>query len=137
MKGLEKVLFKGKLVALIFRKNIAVDGVKFLTEESNPFQIGLHNRQKGVKLSPHIHKISKPIVVREIQELLYILSGKIRVTLYNSKGGKIAKKTLIDGDSILLLSQGHGVDFLETSKIFEVKQGPYPGTANAKLYFKQ
>lgn len=136
MKGLEKVLFEGKLVALIYRKNIAVDGVKFLTEESNSFQIGLHNQQKGIKLSPHMHKISEPIIVKEIQELLFVLSGKIRVTLYNSKGGGIAKKTLTDGDSILLLSQGHGVDFLKTSKIFEVKQGPYPGTANAKLYFK-
>ncbi len=137
MKGLEKVLLKGKLVAIIYRKDIPVDGVKFLTEESNPFQIGLHNQQKGVKLSPHMHKISQPIIVNEIQELLYVVSGKIRITLYDSKGEKIAKKTLTDGDSILLLSQGHGVDFLETSKIFEVKQGPYPGTANAKLYFEK
>lgn len=136
MKGVEKVFLKDKLIAVTFRKNIRVDGVKFFTDAINPFQVGVHNRQRGIKLSPHVHKIDKPIVVDSIQEILYVIEGKIRVTLYTHKGQKIESKTLISGDSILFVSGGHGVDFLENSRIFEVKQGPYPGTTHAKVFFK-
>lgn len=135
MKGVEEVLIKDKLVAVIYRKNIPVEGVKFLTRDENSFQVGIHNRKKGVNLSPHIHRIDKPVVIDSIQEILYVVEGRIRVTLYSDKGKVIKRKTLTSGDSILFISGGHGVNFLENSRIFEVKQGPYPGATHAKLFF--
>lgn len=136
MKNVEKVKEDEKLIAVIFRKNITADGVKFLTEESNPFQVGIHSRKKGTNLPPHVHKIEKPLTIKSIQEILYIVSGKVKVSLYGTKGKKIKSKTLLSGDSILLVSGGHGVDFLESSRIFEVKQGPYPGATHAKIFLK-
>ena len=136
MKGIEEVFSKDKLVAIIYRKDIPVDGVRFLTDDNNPFQIGIHSRSKGIKLSPHIHKVDHSLVINSIQELLYVVSGKIRVTLYNYKGEIVGRKILTDGDSILFISEGHGVDFLENSRIFEIKQGPYPGITHAKIFFK-
>ena len=135
MKNVEKVMEGKKLLAVIFRKNIAVDGVKFLTDKFNPFQVGIHFRKKGTALPPHVHKSEKPLIIKSIQEILYIVSGKVKVSLYGINGKKIKSKTLLSGDSILLVSGGHGVDFLESSRIFEVKQGPYPGTEHAKIYF--
>lgn len=137
MKGVEKVLIKDKLVAIIYRKNILVKGVKFLTSDENPFQVGIHSRQKGINLSPHIHKIDKPLVIDTIQEILYVVEGKIRVTLYSANGTIIKKKVLAAGDSVLFISEGHGVDFLADSRIFEVKQGPYPGVIHSKIYFSR
>ncbi|MFA6570658.1 MAG: hypothetical protein WCT77_05415 [Bacteroidota bacterium] len=136
MKGIEKVRFKDKTIAMVFRNDIPVDGVKFFTDELNPFQIGFHNRKKGVALTPHIHKISKPIIISSIQELLFVLTGKIMVILYSKQGKVVAKKTINKGESILLLEEGHGIIFLTKSKIFEVKQGPYPGTTHAKIFLK-
>lgn len=136
MKGVEKITHTKKLVALIIRNNIQVQGVKFFTEEKNPFQVGLHQRLKGVKIKPHLHKIDKPLTVKSVQEILFLVEGKIKVTIYTKTGQVISRKVLRSGDSILFLSHGHGVDFLENSKIFEVKQGPYPGAKYAKLYFK-
>lgn len=136
MKGIEEVFSKDKLVAIIYRKDIPVDGVRFLTDDNNPFQIGIHSRLKGIKLSPHIHKVDHSFVINSIQELLYVVSGKIRVTFYSHKGEIVGRKILTDGDSVLFISEGHGVDFLENSRIFEIKQGPYPGITHAKIFFK-
>jgi len=134
MKNVENVLDGEKLIAIVFRKNIKIEGVKFLTSESNSFQIGIHSRKKGVSLPPHVHKLEKPLIVKSVQEILYVVSGRVKVSLFGSKGKKIKTKTLSSGDSILLVSGGHGVDFIENSRIYEVKQGPYPGTTKAKAF---
>lgn len=134
MKNAEKILYGKSLIAVIFRKNIKVEGVKFLTDEANPFQVGIHNRQKGTHLAPHVHRIEKPLIINSIQEILYVIEGKIRVSLYSTKGKRIASRVLGSGDSILLVSGGHGLDFIENSRIFEVKQGPYPGFDHAKSF---
>lgn len=137
VKGLEKIFFSKKLIAIVFRKSININGVRFFTDEKNPFQVGIHNHDKNVSLMPHFHKIKKPLSIKTIQEILFVLEGKILVTLYTKGAKVISKKTLSKGDSILLISQGHGVKFLEKSRIFEVKQGPYPGQKHAKEYFKE
>ena len=137
MKGVENIKVNDKIVALVFRNNTPVNELRFLTDNENPFQIGIHNRKKGVVLTPHSHKLPKPLIIRKIQEILYVVSGKILITIYTKKGEPISKKILTKGDSILLMDEGHGVEFLQKSRIFEVKQGPYPGPAFAKNYFKK
>ena len=134
-KGIEEVHHNHKPIAIILRADVTVSGIKFFTPLSNFFQVGLHNREKGVRIHPHVHKLPKPITVTAMQELLLIQSGKIRLTLFTAGGKKLGKKILRTGDSVLLLSGGHGVDFLESTRMFEIKQGPYPGEASAKLYF--
>lgn len=134
MKGVEKVIYEHKTIAIIFRRFIVVKKLNFFTDVQNAFQIGIHDRDEGVKLDPHIHRISKSRKIDVIQELLYLVSGKIRITLYTPEGKVIKKKVLIARDSILLILYGHGVEFLQPSRIFMVKQGPYPGTTHAKIY---
>lgn len=137
MKGVEEIYYAGKLLAIVFRNYISIDGVKFLTHKKNPFQIGIHSRAKGVKLAPHFHKIGKPVKISHIQEMLYVQSGKIRVSFYSKKGEIIQRKILKKEDSTLFLDVGHGVDMLEDSRIFQVKQGPYSGTVHAKIYLEE
>ena len=134
MNGVEEITYQGKVLAKVFRGNQVEDGVQFFTSQDNPFQVGMHSRKKGVSLTPHIHVLEKPLVVDVIQEILFVQSGKIRLTLYTDQGKVIERKTLATGDSVLLLSGAHGVDILEDAKIFEVKQGPYPGVKHAKIY---
>ncbi|KKR34286.1 MAG: hypothetical protein UT63_C0003G0002 [Candidatus Gottesmanbacteria bacterium GW2011_GWC2_39_8] len=136
MKGFEKIIYKDKEIAMVFRGNMELEGIKFFTDEMNPFQIGIHNRPKGVKLNPHIHKMAHALVIKTIQEVLFVQRGKIRVNLFTKAGEKIQSVVLVKGDSILLMGEAHGVDILEDSYIFEIKQGPYPGTEHAKIYLK-
>lgn len=136
MLGVENIYSAKKIIAVIFRKNIKLSGVKFFTDASNPFQIGIHHRPKGVSLSPHVHKLTQSLTINAIQEILVVQKGKIKITFYTKKGKNISSKILRLGDSVLLMYEGHGVEFLEDSRIFEVKQGPYPGSKSAKTYFQ-
>jgi hypothetical protein len=55
----------------------------------------------------------------------------VKVAFYDD-GEKIKTTILNMGDTILLISGGHGFDMLEDSKIIEVKQGPYGGMEQDK-----
>lgn len=126
----------GELVATIVRANHEVEKLDFVTDDLNPLQVGFHNQKKGVKLTPHIH-ISNTKVIDKIQEVLYIIEGKVKVTFYTVDGETIDSVILNKGDTLVQISMGHGFEMLEPTKIMEVKQGPYPGTKHAKIYFKK
>lgn len=134
IRGIETVMYQKQLIACVYRKNIPITDIRFLTDKDDPFQIGIHDRKQYVKLPAHIHNCPKPLVIRQIQEVLYVVSGKIRVTIVSEKNTVIAKKLLSPGDAILLKSQAHGVEFLGHARVFEIKQGPYPGDGHAKHY---
>lgn len=132
--GIEPILYKKKEIACVYRNTIEVSGIRFLTEKDNPFQIGIHHRERKIALPAHIHNCPKPITISEIQEILYVIKGKIRVTMMNEKQNIISRKLLSQGDAILLKTQAHQVEFLGGSRVFEIKQGPYPGDKHAKHY---
>ncbi len=133
-RGIESILYHNKEVACVYRSTIPVSGIRFLTKPDNAFQIGLHDRKQPINLPAHIHNCPKPLIISEIQEVLYVIEGKIRVTMVSDTNTVIAKKLLSAGDAILLKSQAHSVKFLGNARVFEIKQGPYPGDAHAKHY---
>lgn len=132
--GIEPIVYQKKEIACVYRKTIKADGIRFLTTPDNAFQIGIHHRKAIIKLPPHIHNCPAPLTITEIQEVLYVIAGKIRVTMMSKSKKIIAKKVLSVGDAILLKTQAHQVEFLGNARVFEIKQGPYPGEAHAKHY---
>lgn len=125
----------GQLVATIVRADHPVENLEFVTDENNPLQVGFHNKAAGIALTPHIH-ISNTKVIDQVQEVLYIIEGKVKATFYTIDGETIDEVILYKGDTLVQISMGHGFEMLEPTKIVEVKQGPYPGTQHAKIYFK-
>lgn len=113
------------------RQNYEPEGVNFVTSGDNPLQLGILKHQQGSKIKPHIHK-SYPKTVNEVQEVLHIEYGKVEAEFYESAGKKVGSTVLNSGDTILLLSGGHGFNILEDSKMIEVKQGPYYGVEEDK-----
>lgn len=130
--NIEAIDYNKKRLAYIIRKNIEVEGKKFFGLPDDFLQIGYMNLKKGDTLNPHIHKPQNKVIT-ENQEVLYIVSGKMKVTFYNRIPQKIKEAILTDGDLIVLLSGGHGFEFLEDTKIIEIKQGPYTGWENDKI----
>lgn len=118
-------------MALILREKFDKEGVNFVTAEDNPLQVGILKHPQGFKVKPHIHKASSK-VISSIQEVLHIEYGKVAARFYDDKGENISSVILDPGDTILLISGGHGFDILEDSKIIEVKQGPYEGVEQDK-----
>ena len=129
--NIETIEYNNERLAYIIRKNIKVDGKEFFGSSDDFLQIGYMNLKKGEILKPHIHKPQNKIIT-ENQEVLYIISGKMKVTFYNNSPQKICESILTDGDLIVLLTGGHGFKFLEGTRMIEVKQGPYTGRDNDK-----
>jgi hypothetical protein len=63
------------------------------------------------------------------------MQGKVKVTFFDADGSQVAERTLTKGDSLLQLSGGHGFQFGETTRLIEVKMGPYTTLENDKQIY--
>jgi hypothetical protein len=124
----------GKVIALIFKKNIKSSGVKFLTPIDYTLQLGLLQHPKGKILEDHIHNPEIKYWVDTTQEFLYIEKGKVKVKFFDNDWSLVAEEILTGGDFMLHVSGGHGFEILEKCRMIEVKQGPYPGEKMAKIF---
>ena len=130
---IEKVELQGRELAIVLRNEFDAEGVHFFTAAENPLQLGLHKHKKGATLKPHVH-LNTVKTIDSIQEMLHVEYGKVEVDFYSDEGVQIGSTTLRMGDTILLMSGGHGFRMLEDSKIVEIKQGPYGGTEEDKRF---
>lgn len=128
------IKFGSDIIAIVFRKQLRAKGVKFLTPDNFTLQLGLIEQPTGKVIREHIHRQDIHYKVDTTQEFLYIEKGKILVDLYSELWNKAGQVTLKSGDFILFVGGGHGLKVLETCRIIEVKQGPYPGDKFAKIY---
>lgn len=122
-----------KIIAIFFPKNLLVQGLRFLTPQSYPLQIGLHDHKKGKFVPAHFHPHLKYKVVNT-QEFLYVEKGAVKMKIFNAAWKKKADLRLTAGDSILIVDAGHEVDLRPGCRVIEVKQGPYPGDRKAKIF---
>lgn len=135
-KNLTRIMHGSEQVAVIVKTSEIADSLTFFTKNQDNLQVGLHNKPSGTTLKPHVHT-SFPRTIDQTNEVLYILSGKVKVTYYTNEGDIIGTEILESGDILLHFKYGHGFEVLEDARIFEVKQGPYPGKRNAKVYVQQ
>ncbi|TEB11060.1 hypothetical protein [Pelotomaculum propionicicum] len=123
-----------KIYARIIHPGYTPKGVSFLTPADNPLQVGVFLHPSGYEIKPHTHKESLKII-NVIQEVLHIEYGCVEVCFYENDGLIVAKEMLYEGDTIILLSGGHGFRIVKDAKIIEIKQGPYQGNEMDKVYF--
>lgn len=140
----ENIMHRGVLCAVVLRaqkvKDFGNSEVKtdFFTPSDFSFQVGLQKRNKGEQVLAHFHKAMANVASLPVQEILYVLSGKVLVDLYHAEDStqantKIAEVVLQAGDSIIL-NTGHGVTFLEDTQFINIKQGPYRGRDQEKIF---
>ncbi len=129
---IETIEYNNERLAYIIRKDIEIKQKMFFGSPDDFLQIGNMKLKKGETLKPHIHRPQNKVITKN-QEVLYIVSGKMKVNFYDKVPQKINEAILTDGDLIVLLSGGHGFEFLEDTKMIEIKQGPYTGRDNDKI----
>jgi len=130
----ERIEKDGVVLALILRGELEAEGVNFFTPSNNPLQLGIFGHKKGTEIKPHAHKPSVR-TIRSVQEVLHIEYGKVEAHLYSDEE-HVRTTILNSGDTILLISGGHGFKILEDSRIIEVKQDPYYGIEDDKKLFR-
>ena len=135
MDQIEEIKSKGKLLALLIRRDYGDEGVNFVTRETDAFQVGVILHPAGHEIRPHIHRRIRKENSDNL-EFLYIIEGKVEVSFFDGK--TLVKKTVIDeGDALLQFDGGHGFKMLEPTKMIEVKQGPYYGNEKEKEYIEE
>ena len=132
-KNLEKIEVNGQLLAIVVRSSLKKSGYNFVSPVKFPLQLGVSIRKKGEYVKPHRHLPFKEMRDLAAQEILYIESGQIEVSLFH--GTKKHKTMTLKNGDIILLNCGHEVKFLKDTKMVEVKQGPYRGRDVEKEYF--
>lgn len=116
----------GQVLAIVVASNTKADGISFLTNPSDQFQLGLLGWPKGHVIPAHTHvELDRPI--SRTSEVLFVRSGAVNMSLYTDGGSHLIDYELRGGDVVVLLAGGHGFTMLEPSQLVEIKQGPYMG----------
>ena len=124
----------GKTYALFICGRPQIDGaVKFFTQPADEFQLGVIERPKAYEVKAHAHPERKA-VIQGTAEFLYVEKGTIRITVFDEQWKELGQQAVSSGDFLLFLAGGHALTMLEDTRLIEVKQGPYPGDAQAKVY---
>jgi mannose-6-phosphate isomerase-like protein (cupin superfamily) len=131
---IERLYHENRLLAIIIPHQFREPGVHFFTDADLSQQVGYIQHPPGKLIQPHVHNSAARKVLLT-QEVLFIKSGRLRVDFYTDTHEYLESRILESGDTILLVSGGHGFESLEAVEIIEVKQGPYLGEAQDKTRF--
>jgi hypothetical protein len=123
---IEQVASHDQLLALIISHRFNKPGIHFFTPDELSQQLAYMHHPTGKIIPPHVHN-PVPRQVTYTQEVLFIKAGKLRVDFYTDQQQYLESRILEAGDTILLVTGGHGFEVLEEVEMIEVKQGPYVG----------
>lgn len=114
-------------IAIIVRVNLLEPkGVHFISSIEDLFQVGIMQRDQKSPVQQHTHNKIKREMDRT-SEFVYIIEGSCKVRFScNCNPSAFTFEDLNSGDAIIFHGLGvHGIDFTESTKLIEVKQGPY------------
>ena len=125
--NIEKIVDGDSVLAIVIRNSDWEDGLNFISSDGDYQQVGTWGYSKGHKLAPHKH-LRAPREVLSTQEVVFVKDGRLRADIYTEKERFLRSVELEKGDTIILLSGGHGYEILaDNTRVLEVKNGPYPG----------
>ncbi len=126
MNPVKSIYNQDELVAQVFNLKDIEEGLDFLTEDDSFVQVGTWNYKKDTLLPAHFHNDFDRSALRT-QEVVIVLSGKIKCSLYSTDGNFIDDAFLNQNMMIIQYSNAHEYELLEDSKVIEIKNGPYFG----------
>lgn len=89
----------------------------------------------GKKLQAHEH-LHVPREAVRTQEVIVVLRGRVRTTVYDTKRQLIGMAEIGPGEAMAMLHGGHGYEILENdTRVLELKNGPYPGAEKDRVRF--
>ena len=133
MSTVNTVSKAGRTYAIFVHSGVPIEGTRFFTQNEDLFQVGMFERPMGYSVRPHQHT-EQDVQIHTFAEFLYIERGKVRVTVFDDAWEVLAEEDMEAGSFLLFLSGGHALTVLEPARILEVKQGPYPGDGDAKIF---
>ena len=131
--SVERVEYDGITYAEIIWADTSVKETTFFSPAESSFQFGLLAHAAGFVEAPHYHKETERTIT-DLQQMFVVQKGVVVVELY-SDGGKLLREiTMKAGDAIVLIHGVHAIRVLEDMQCISVKQGPYLGEAEDKVF---
>jgi hypothetical protein len=123
-----------EVLHIINRKSDIKDSRTDLVEPYHHIQVSSFKLFGGQTFRPHYHitKLMPPTGIP--QESWVIITGLVKVILYDIDNTILHTDVLEPGDCSITLRGGHNYECLQPSVIYEFKTGPYLGQENDKEF---
>ena len=123
------------LLHIITRKADIVAGRTDLVPSDDFIQCAALKQPQGTTFKPHKHNVQHRDEPQWIaQESWVVISGLVKVILYDLDNTILHEDVLEPGDCSVTLRAGHNYLFLQDSLVYEYKTGPYYGQENDKIF---
>lgn len=130
---IEIVEYNGIKYAEIIWADTRVEKTTFFSPAESSFQFGLLAHSAGFVEPPHYHKpVSRNI--SDLQQMFVVQRGVVVVELYTDEGKHLREIEMRAGDAIVLIHGVHAIRVLEDMQCISVKQGPYLGEEQDKIF---
>lgn len=131
--SVEIVEYNGIKYAEIIWAAEKVEKTTFFSPAESSFQFGLLAHKAGFVEPPHFHK---PVerMISDLQQMFVVQRGVVVVELYSDEGNLLREIQMHAGDAIVLIHGVHAIRVLEDMQCISVKQGPYLGEAEDKVF---
>lgn len=133
--SVELIEYNGVKYAEIIWSTVRVEHTTFFSPAESSFQFGLLAHKAGFVEPPHYHK-EVPRTISDLQQMFVVQRGIVAIELYSDDGEMIREITMHPGDAIVLIHGVHAIKVIEDMQCISVKQGPFLGDANDKVFVK-
>ena len=134
--GVEVIQHDTVKYAEIIWANTRVEKTTFFSPPESSFQFGLLAHKAGFIEPLHYHK-SITRTINDVQQMFVVQRGKVAVQLFSDEGLLLREIVLCPGDAIVLIHGVHAIRVIEDMQCISVKQGPFLGTEQDKIFVEQ
>lgn len=131
--SVEIIEYNGTKYAEIIWAAKQVEKTTFFSPAESSFQFGLLAHKAGFVEPPHYHK-SIERTISDLQQMFMVQRGVVVVALYSDEGDLLREIEMHPGDAIVLIHGVHAIRVVEDMQCISVKQGPYLGEAEDKVF---
>ena len=131
--NIEQITHNNIKYAEIIWADVSVGQTTFFSPAESSFQFGLLAHKAGFEEPPHYHK-AVPKQILDLQQMFVVQKGVVAVELYSEDGEMLREVILHAGDAIVLIHGVHAIRVIEDMQCISVKQGPFMGDANDKVF---
>lgn len=118
----------GLRLAVYVPKKEIKKGLGFYSEDGDFIQVGTWGYDLGKVLPPHIHNKGVARQVDRTQEVIHVIEGRVKASIFSEDERLVESLTVERGDTLALFAGGHSYEILDDDTcVLEVKNGPYVG----------
>jgi mannose-6-phosphate isomerase-like protein (cupin superfamily) len=131
--NIEIITAGGQTLCYVIRGTTQPKQTTFITPPDAKQQVGFIVYPKGGVIARHIHRPLERHIIG-MAEVLVVRSGHCQIEVYDELESLVAVRDLYQNDVVLMVGGGHGFKVVDDTVLLEIKQGPYLGAEDKKLF---